>query len=213
MKLFIGPGAPSATRVRLYVAEKNAVEATGPVVSVTEVIVDVQRGHQHQEPHLSRNAAGKVPVLEIEPGVFLSESLAIIEYLEECSPEPSMLGRTTLERARVRELDRIAELRVLLPLARLAHAVNSPTARRPDPSLAEHYGSMLPVGLRHIDGLLRDGRPFIAGDRPTIVDCTLGAALDFGRWRGVALGEDYVEVMAWYERYRARAAVRQVLGA
>jgi glutathione S-transferase len=209
MNLFIGPGAPSATRVRLYVAEKNAL---APVVPVTEVVVDLQKGHQHQESHLSRNPAGRVPVLEIEEGVFLSESLAIMEYLEECFPEPSMFGRTTLERARVRELDRIAELRVLLPLARFAHAVNSPTARPPAPAVAEHYANMLPAGLRHIGGLLRDGRPFIAGDRPTIVDCTLGAALDFGRWRGVALNDEYAEVIAWYERYRARAAVRQVMG-
>ena len=114
MNLFTCPGAPGPTRVRLYVAEKNAVQ---PVLQVTEVVVNLQAGEQRQEPHLPRNPIGRVPVLEVEDGVFLSESLAIIEYLEECLPEPSMLGATTLERARVRELDRVAELRVLLPLS------------------------------------------------------------------------------------------------
>lgn len=126
---FICPGAPSPTRVRLYVAEKNAAEL---VVQVTQVVVNLRAGEQRREAHLARNPLGRVPVLEVERGVFLGESLAIIEYLEECFPEPSMLGSTPLERAQVRELDRIAELRVLLPLGRLVHSTNSPMARRPN---------------------------------------------------------------------------------
>lgn len=208
MNLFICPGAPSPTRVRLYVAEKNAVQ---PVLQVTDVVVNLQAGEQRQEPHLARNPIGRIPVLEVEDGVFLSESLAIIEYLEECFPDPSMFGSTTLERARVRELDRVAELRVLLPLGRLVHATNSPMARRPEPLLADHFRSMLPLGLGFLNDRLRDGRRFIAGDRPTIADCTLAAALDFGRRRGVPLDDEYCEVAAWFERYRTRAVVRQVM--
>ena len=67
---------------------------------------------------------------------------------------------------------------------------------------------MLPLGLGFINDRSPDGRPFIAGDRPTVVDCTLAAALDFGRRRGVPLDD---EVAAWFERYRARAAVRQIM--
>jgi glutathione S-transferase len=93
------------------------------------------------------------------------------------------------KRVRVRELDRVAELRVLWPLGRLVHVTNSPMARRPEPALADHYRNMLPVGLRFINALLRDGRPLIAGDRPTIVDCALAATLDFGRQGGPALDE------------------------
>ncbi|WP_431274680.1 glutathione S-transferase family protein [Variovorax ureilyticus] len=208
MNLFICPGAPSPTRVRLYVAEKNAAHLA---FQVTEVVVNLQAGEQHQTAHLARNPLGRVPVLELDDGMFLGESLAIIEYLEDRFPEPSMLGRTPVERARVRELDRVAELRVLLPLGRLVHYSNSPMARQPQPALADHYRSMLPVGLGFIEGRLRDGRPFIAGDRPTVVDCTLAAALDFGRRRGVPLDDEYGEVAAWFERYRARAAVRQVM--
>lgn len=208
MNLFICPGAPSPTRVRLYVAEKNAAL---PIFQITEVVVNLQAGEQRQEPHLTRNPMGRVPVLEVEEGVFLSESLAIIEYLEEAYPEPSMLGNTKLERARVRELDRIVELRVFLPLGGLVHATNSPLARRPEPAIADHYRNKLPVGLRLINSLLRDGRPFVAGDQPTVVDCTLGAALDFGRRSGIALDNEYGDVIAWFERYRARVAVRQVM--
>ena len=48
-------------------------------------------------------------MLELDDGCYLTESLAIIEYFEELHPEPPMLGRTPLERARVRELERIAD--------------------------------------------------------------------------------------------------------
>jgi glutathione S-transferase len=210
MNLFICPGAPSPTRVRLYVAEKNA---SRPVVAVNEVVVNLLAGDQRQEAHLARNPLGRVPVLEVDAGVFLSESLAIIEYLEELVPEPSMLGSTPLERARVRELDRVAELRVLLPLGRLVHFSNSPLARRPEPALADHYRSLLPVGLGFIEAQLRDGRHFVAGDRPSVADCTLAAALDFGRRRGVPLDGEYGEVAAWFDRYRARSAVRGIMAA
>jgi glutathione S-transferase len=208
MNLFICPGAPSPTRVRLYVAEKNA---SRPFIAVNEVMVNLQAGEQRQEAHLARNPIGRVPVLEVDDGVFLSESLAIIEYLEECFPEPSMLGGSPLERARVRELDRVAELRVLLPLGRLVHFSNSPMARRPEPVLAEHYKGMLPVGLGFIEAQLRDGRPFVAGDSPSVADCTLAAALDFGRRRGVPLDSEYGEVVAWFDRYRARSALRGIM--
>ena len=208
MNLFICPGAPSPTRVRLYVAEKNAAEL---VVQVTQVVVNLRAGEQRREAHLARNPLGRVPVLEVERGVFLGESLAIIEYLEECFPEPSMLGSTPLERTQVRELDRIAELRVLLPLGRLVHSTNSPMARRPEPALAEHYKGMLPLGLGFINDRLRDGRRFVAGDRPTVADCTLAAALDFGCRAGVPVDEKFSEVIGWFERYRSRTVVRQIM--
>jgi len=67
-------------------------------------------GEQHQLGFLSKNPLGQVPVLELdEQGapVFLSQSLAIIEYLEERFPKPALLPRDLLTRARVRELSEL----------------------------------------------------------------------------------------------------------
>lgn len=66
-------GCPQPNAVRLYVAEKNAVQ---PVLKVAEVVVNLQAREQHQEAHLARNPMGRVPVLEVEDGLFLGESLA-----------------------------------------------------------------------------------------------------------------------------------------
>lgn len=130
MKLYIFPIAPNPTKVRLYLAEKTA---SGAMIDLPQITVDFQEGKQREPTHLARNPFGKLPVLELDDGSYLTESLAIIEYIEECYPDPPMIGRNALERARVREFERIAELGVLLPTGRIIYATNSPLglARNP----------------------------------------------------------------------------------
>lgn len=208
MKLYFFPIAPNPTRVRLYLAEKAA---GGARISLTEELVNLARGEQNAPVHLARSPFGTVPVLELDDGRRIAESLPIIEYLEECHPEPPMIGRDPAARARVRELERIAETRVLLPLARLVHSENSPLGLPPDPHLAAQAREALPKGLCHLDGVLADGRPFLAGDHPTIADCTLQAALQFGRFGKKELDRTFTHVERWDRAYRARDCVQSVL--
>jgi glutathione S-transferase len=63
-------------------------------------------------------------VLEIEEGVYLTESLAIIEYQEELAPDPAMIGATA--RAQTRELECIIEIGFLRPIAEIVDATASP---------------------------------------------------------------------------------------
>ena len=208
MKLYVFPIAPNPTRVRLYLAEKR--EAGGPL-DLAEQLVDLRGGEQKRPEHLARNPLGKLPVLELDDGSHLTESLAIIEYLEERQPEPPLIGRTPEERARVRELERIAELAVLGPIARIVHATRSPLGWPPEPAVAENARKTLPDGLARLDATLADGRTFLAGERPTIADCTLAAALQFGRFGAVELPGGFARLAGWDERYRARAPARSVL--
>jgi glutathione S-transferase len=208
MKLYVFPIAPNPTRVRLYLAEKRAA---GGTPAVEEVQVNLRSGEQKTSEHLARHPAGKLPVLERADGSFLTESLAIIEYLEELWPEPPLIGRTPEDRARVRELERIAELGVLHPIARAVHATRSPLGWPPAPEIAAHALAALPDGLARLDAVLADGRPFLAGERPTIGDCTLAAALQFGRFGQLELPGVYPHLTAWDQRYRARAPARGVL--
>ena len=123
MKLYVFPVAPNPTRIRLYLAEKREA---GAEFDIEEITVNLQEQEQRSAEHLERNPLAKLPVLEIEDGVFLTESLAIIEYLEELSPDPPMIGATALDRARTRELERIIEIGVLRPIAEIVHATASP---------------------------------------------------------------------------------------
>lgn len=210
MKLYVFPIAPSPTRVRLYLAEKRAA---GGRPDVAEVEVDLLRGEQKTAAHRARNPLGRLPVLELPDGSFLTESLAIIEYLEERWPEPPLIGHTPEERARVRELERIAELAVLQPIARIVHATRSPLGLPPSPELAAAARAVLPEGLARLDAVLADGRPFLAGERPTLADFTLAAAFQFERFGGVARPPGHAHLARWDERYRARPPARSVLAA
>jgi glutathione S-transferase len=207
MKLYTFAVAPNPTKVNLYLAEKAARGAQIPL-EVEEV--SLIEGEHRKEPHLTRNPLGYLPVLEFDDGSFLTESLAIIEYLEERFPSPSMIGEGAQERARVRSLERTIDLGILIGLGRLLHATNSPVGYPPNPEVADYFRASSAQVLSHLNDLLADGRPFVAGDTPTIADCTLGGALQFARFGKVYPTADYPNIARWDKVYRARDAVKDV---
>lgn len=208
MKLYFFPVAPNPTKVRLYLAEKRAA---GGDVEITEQLVDLTKGEQRNPEHLARNPRAALPVLELDDGTHLTESLAIIEYIEELVPRPSLLGTTPLERARIREIERIVDLGVLIATARVVHSTKSPLGLPPSPEIASHSSEALQRSLSFIDERLADGRPFLAGAAVSVADCTLAAGLQFGRFGGVSLPSNFAHLGRWDVRYRARPAAKQVL--
>ncbi len=208
MKLYVFPVAPNPTRVRLYLAEKREA---GTELPVEEERVNLPRSEQRMPEHLARNPLGRVPVLELDDGSHLTESLAIIEYLEERYPEPPLIGRDPLERARVRELERIVEIGVLLPVARIVHATKSPLRLPPSPEVAAHFRGLLPEALELLDAKLADDRAFVAGSRPSIADCTLAAAFQFARFGGVEIDARFSNIARWDHSYRERTPAKTVL--
>jgi len=77
--------------------------------------------------------------------------------------------------------------------------------------MAAHFRDALPNGLRVLDSRLADGRSFVAGDRPTIADCTLQAAFQFARFGKVEIDPTFENLARWDRSYRARAPVESVL--
>jgi glutathione S-transferase len=208
MKLYVFAVAPNPTTVRLYLAEKRAA---GGALPLEEVMVNLAKGEQRLPEHLARNPFGRLPVLELDDGSYLTESLAIIEYLEELHPDPPLIGHGALERARVRELERIADLGVLAAVASIVHGTRSPLGLPPQPEVAALFRSRLPRSLEVLDAKLADGRPFLAGERPSIADCTLAAAFQFARFGGVEIEARYEGLARWDTAYRERPAARSVL--
>ena len=90
-------------RVRWAMAIKN--------VPCKFVPIDLLSGESESEAHLKRNPLGYVPVLEMSAGggapIYLAESVAIIEWLEETIPSPAFLPKNPLERAQIRQLCQI----------------------------------------------------------------------------------------------------------
>ncbi len=196
MKVYSFRSAPNPTKLRIYLAEK------GLEIPIQEV--DLTKGEQRSPEFLRKNPSGALPVLELDDGTCLAESLVIIEYLEELHAEPPMIGTTPLERALTRRLERMADLGVLSRVGRIFHNTRAvlPGAT-PNPAIADHVRSELPGALAVLDAEVGD-RPFVAGDRPTIADCTLCAAFHFARLGGIEIDPSCRNLARWYEAFLER---------
>lgn len=200
MRIHDFPFAPNPRKLRTYLGEKG--------LEIPFVIVNLVKGEHRESAFLVKNPLGGVPVLELDDGSFLAESLAIIEYLEELHPEPPMIGTTPLERARVRRLERIAELGVLGRIARVVHNTRSPLPGvESRPELAELFRAELERPLAVLDAEVGD-RPFVAGERPSIADCTLFAAFEFARLGSVGIDPRFANLHRWYAAFRERPSTR-----
>ena len=200
MKIHDFPFAPNPRKLRIYLGEKG--------LEIPFVMVNLIEGEQKSERFLAMNPMGNTPVLELDDGSYLAESLTIIEYLEEIEPEPTMWGASPIERARARRLERIADLAVLGRVSRYVHAVRSPLpTMEPDPGQAEKMLEELPEPLGVLDAELT-GREFLAGDRPTVGDCTLFAACEFGRFRELEIEKGFPAIERWYEAFQERPSTQ-----
>jgi len=103
LKLYHYWRSSSSWRVRWALALKN--------ISCEFVAINLLSDEPESKEHLARNPLGYVPVLEVltenSPYRFLGESVAILEWLEEASPNPSLFPKSLLEKARVRQLAEI----------------------------------------------------------------------------------------------------------
>ena len=208
MKLYMVPLAPNPTKVMLYIAERAEL---GTEMSIEQVVVNTVKRRNREPEHLARNPFGTLPVLELDDGSYLVESLAIIEYLEDRFADGGLLGETPERRARARDVERIVDLRIARQMGLYAHATNSPLGRPSDPELARTMESDLQVPLDYLEHLLSDGRPLLLGDRVSIADCTLQASLQFIRFVKADLFGDRALLRAWDSRYRERPAAQKVL--
>ncbi len=197
MKLHEFPGAPNPKKVRVYLAEKG--------IAVDSVPVNIVAGENRQPEFLKKNPMGGLPVLELDDGTYLPESLAIIEYFEELHPNPPMIGTTPLERARVRALERLCELSVLGRIAVVFQNTHPLFAGRLKQSAdaAESARGALATNLKILDAKIGDNA-FVAGAKPTIADCTLLAALQFAEFGQIAIDPDLKNVQRWYASFKQR---------
>ncbi len=189
MKIYDFVGAPNPKKLRVYLTEKGLRIPFEPV--------NIMTGDNRKPEFLKKNPMGGLPVLELEDGSFLSESLAIMEYLEELHPTPPMVGTTPRERARVRELERIAG-----QYFQNTHPFMASRFKQ-SPEAAENAKARLAANLRVLDAAI-GAKPFVAGERPTIADCTLLAALEFAEFSQAPVDPGCKNVARWYRAFKER---------
>jgi len=116
-----------------------------------------------------------------------------------------MLGTTPRERARVRELERIVELGILSSVGQYFQNTHPFMASRfkQSPEAAENAKTRLRGSLRVLDAAI-GAKPFVAGERPTIADCTLFAALEFAEFSQAPIDPECKNVARWYRAFKER---------
>jgi glutathione S-transferase len=91
MKFYDCATAPSPRRVRIFLAEKG--------LTVPTVQVDLRKGEQFTPSFRALNPDCTVPVLELDSGAAITDTVAICRYFEELHPNPPLMGRSVEERA------------------------------------------------------------------------------------------------------------------
>lgn len=199
MKLYDATIAPNPRRVRIFAAEKGIELPLEPV--------DIRSGVNRQEEFLRKNPLGGLPVLELDDGTCIAESLVICEYLEDKHPDPPLLGRTPEERAIVRMWERRAELEVMHTMLG-AFRNSSPFFKgriTQVPEMVEPLRAAAAKRLAWIDEEL-GGREFLAGKDYSIADITLFCTVDFGGMVGENYDPSLRNLAKWHEAMKGRAS-------
>jgi len=204
MRLFTLPQAPNPRRVHIFLAEKG--------VEVPCEMVDVMRGESRTPEFLEkRNPLGGIPVLELDDGSHIAESVAICRYFEELHPEPPLFGKGPEETARIEMWSRRVELKGMQAVGQVwIHG--SPLTRRANPNqIAEAAELNRKLAHRFYDFLDASlaKTPCIAGDSFTIADILALTVIDFAA-RLVELPYDagLSNLAAWHARVNERPSVR-----
>ena len=185
-------------RVIIYLAEKG--------IDVPRYELDYANG-EHRAPHYLRiNPSGRAPALVTDDGLAITESAAIVEYLEERFPDRPMIGADPLTRARVRSLERLGHDPIVRCQMWLWNATTAFPAKEPAPS-REVAESAYRYALELLDALETEigENAFLAGDSPTVADFTTFAIFQTARERfELRLGSGHPHLDAWYGRFRGR---------
>jgi glutathione S-transferase len=202
LKLYSYAHAPNPRRVRIFAAEK------GIALSLEEV--DILAGQNRTPEFIAKNSSGAVPVLELDDGSYLSESVAICRYLEGLQVDPNLLGRDLCEQAEIERWNRRMELELLGPIGRTFQNTNPIFQSRIKqfPEYGEAQRTIVYRRLERMDHEL-DGREFIASDRFTIADITALVAIDFGhRLAGIQIASSLSHLSRWLETVSKRASAK-----
>ena len=198
MKLFNSMG-PNPKVVRMFMAERG--------IEVELVEVDLMGAENRQADFLKINPAGQLPALELDDGSVLSEITVICEYLDDKAGNSSLIGTNPEERGETRMWARRIDLGILENLAngfRFAEGEALFKDRmRLIPHAAGDLKTMAQEKITWLDGQM-DGKEYVCGDRFSLADVLLFVFLEFGETVGQPLNQDNKNIIAWYERVKAR---------
>jgi glutathione S-transferase len=204
MKLYESRRAPNPRRVRIFMAEKGI-----DLSQIERIEVDIAKGENLSPDYRQMNPMGGVPVLELDDGQFLSESVAICRYFEVLHPEPPLMGRSAEQQAIIEMWNRRMELNLLMPVAMAFRHGSGYFADR-EVVCADYGAASLNNASRMFGFLDRHlaNNEYIAGDDFTIADITALVSIDFARVIKLGIAEEQSHLARWHAVVSARASAR-----
>ena len=200
MKIYDTKTAPTPRRVRMFLAEKG--------IAMEYVQVDIAKGVNLTPEMRAKNPLGKVPILELDDGTCISETLAICEYFEALQPEPALLGKTPLEKAQIMQWQQRAELYLFMQVGMcFQHSTGYFKDRMtPVPEYGKEAGINAQKFLQMLNKHLADNT-YLAGDAFSIADITALAAIDFARVVKIRIQPEQEHLQRWYDLLQERESV------
>ena len=188
-------------RVRIFLAEKG--------VSIERRAVDAGGGANATQDFIRLNPLGKLPVLELNDGSAIAESLAICRYFEATYPDPPLMGRTPREAANVEmwTLRMDHELSQMITLV-FVHSSDFYRGRIEQiPEVANWARGRAIETMNWLDRELA-GRRHIAGENYTLADIVAQCACVLGKAVGLRIPSDMTNLSRWFTEVTARPTAR-----
>lgn len=202
MKLYDLPASPNTRRVRIFIAEKN--------LEIEMIPIDMMSGENKTEEYLAKNPLGRMPLLELDDGTCIAESIAICRYLENEFPDPPLFGTTSLEKAMIEMWQRRMEFQFLNPLIDIFRNTHEMWKDRivQIPQVAEIASEGVKEQMVWLNQEL-EGKEYIAGDGYSVADITAQCAFVMGKAAvGIRIPEDLSNLNAWWSRVTSRPTAR-----
>jgi len=191
----------SPRRLAIFLEEKG--------LDIPFVDVNLYEGEHRTPEFLARNPAALVPVLELDDGTCVAETLSIARYLEELHPDPPFMGRTPLERAILDMWQRQVEFGFYTQIRALFRQT-SPYAKFLEPVQLPEWGELnrgyAEDSLRVLDQQLAHNE-CIAGPDFSWADITVVTSLEGTASTGFQIPEDCKNVVRWFAMASARPSV------
>ena len=202
MKILETRTAPNPRRVRIFLAEKGLTVPYEEVTFNKETL---------QSPEFTRlNPFQRVPLLVLDDGTSISETVAICRYFEAQHPEPPLFGRAPRDIGVIEMWNRRAELGLMLPVAQAFRHLHPAMAAFEVPQVPAWGEANKPKAietLQIIDDALGQTR-FVAGDDYSIADITTLVAIDFMRPARIQRPDTMANIARWYGEMQQRPSTK-----
>jgi glutathione S-transferase len=202
MKILETRAAPNPRRVRIFLAEKD--------VEVAFEELDLMKGALKTPEFTEINWFQRVPVLVLDDGNAIAETVAICRYFDEIQPEPALFGKGPLGRARVEMWNRRIELGLFLSVAQAFRHLHPAMAHLEVPQVPAWGEANKPRALEvlaHMDRALAS-RPFIVGDDFSVADITALVAVDFMKPARIQRPPELKNLERWYREVSSRPSAK-----